>query len=134
MSLEDRTLWPSKQNQLIMAMQPEQKSSYPCRQRNTHPNINNIHDGSKQMPCIAYNNRMGDYIPVCALRPCAGRVSARSPRGPAARGPPRAGFLYLLRGGAGCGPNDKVAGRVRAQLFQPAQFKFSNNLHIVCAI
>ena len=66
MSLEDRSVWRSKQNQHIMAMQPEQKSSYPCRQRNAQPNINNIHDGSKQLPCIAYNNRMGDDFPVCA--------------------------------------------------------------------
>ena len=49
-----------------MAMQPEQRSSYHCRQNNTQPNINNAHDGSKQLPCTAYNNRMGDYFPVCA--------------------------------------------------------------------
>ena len=42
------------------------------------------------------------------------------------------GYVKNMRGGAGCGPNDTVAGRVRAQLFQPAQFKFSQNLHIAC--
>ena len=45
----------------------------------------------------------------------------------------RARICQNMRGGAGCGPNDTVAGRVRAQLVQPAQFKFSQNLHIVSA-
>ena len=68
MSLEDKSLWPSKQNQPVMAMQPEGRFSYACRQRNTQPNINNIHDGSNQMPCTAYNNRMSDYFPVLYLQ------------------------------------------------------------------
>ena len=36
-----------------------------------------------------------------------------------------------MRAGAGCGPNGTVAGRVRAQLFQPAQF-LSKFVHCLC--
>ena len=74
--------------------------------------------------------------------------AARSPQ-PAARSPQSAGcvlraadpvgrfFICAVRGalrarpvccGTGCGPNDIVAGRMRAQLFQPA-----HKSHIVCA-
>ena len=43
-------------------------------------------------------------------RPCGGGGFR-----PAVRGPPRAGFFYLLRGGAGCGPDQCGAGRAAGQ-------------------
>ena len=95
---------------------------------------------------------------VCIVMPCAWRVSVRNPLdflfvagrcGLRARSvrcgpgcwPPRAGICgarraasqdmakYAWRGG----PNDIVAGRVRAQLFQPTQF-VSKCAHRLCLL
>ena len=43
----------------------------------------------------------------------------------------RARICQNMRGGVGCGPNGTVEGRVRAQLFQPAQF-LSKFVHCLC--
>ena len=46
---------------------------------------------------------------------------------------PGCGPGYVKICGAGCGPNDTVAGRVRAQPFQPAQF-LSKFAHCLCLL
>ena len=96
---------------------------------------------------------------ACTLRPCEGRVSAAACgwifyllRGGASCGPdqcgagcrpPQAGIHGAVRAaaqdmaknmrGGGGGPNDIVVGRVRAQLFQPAQF-VSKFAHCLCLL
>ena len=66
--------------------------------------------------------RAGFFICCGAVR-AAGQTSAL-------RAGLRARICQNMRGGAGCGPNDTVAGRVRVQLFQPR----SLNSLIICTL
>ena len=74
----------------------------------------------------ARGSRGLDFFICCGAVQAAGQTSA-------VRAGLQAWICQNMRGGAGCGPNDTVAGRVRAQPFQPAQF-LSQFAHCLCLL